>query len=173
MGGEMDRAQAEELSRRAGELFRSGRERIFDDVAQRRLHYHLLRLTLAGLTHEDVEDLRELGRRVFEDGDVAEQSARISRRADASALAMAIVGVVDGVAQAGNGAPREQVMLGAILGAYAVVGGSGAFSGVAREDLQTAAVLCAVGGALATSASPVVLDRIAQVGLEEYLSHQD
>ncbi|MFD0353074.1 hypothetical protein ACFVHW_04880 [Streptomyces sp. NPDC127110] len=167
----MSTSHDEDPSRHAGELFSAGRHRIFDDTVQRRLRYHLLRLTLAGLTQKDVEDLRELGRRVFEDGDVAEQSTRIRQRADASVLALAIVDIVERADD--HDVPRERVMVGALLGAYATVGGTSVFSAVSREDLQAAAVLAAVGGALAASGSPRVFHVIDAVGLEEYLDHRD
>lgn len=166
----MSTSHDEDPSRHAGELFSAGRARIFDDTGQRRLHYHLLRLTLAGLTHEDVEDLRELGRRAFQDGNVAEQSTRIRERADASVLALAIVDIVERAVD--HDVPREQVMVGALLGAYTAVGGTSVFSTVLREDLQTAAVFGAVGGALAASSVPRVFHVIDKVGLEEYLDHQ-
>jgi DNA-binding transcriptional ArsR family regulator len=151
---------AEDPSHEAGELFRFGRDFIFDDVAQRRFHYHLLRLTTAGLTEADVEELYKLGRLAFEDLDVTEQSTRIKQRADASTLAVAIADILE----AASGGHRARVMIGAVLGAYAVLG-------IPHENRSTASVLGAVGGALATN--PVVLDRIDDVGLTEYFSMQE
>ncbi|WP_406389682.1 hypothetical protein [Streptomyces sp. NBC_00887] len=166
----MSTSSAQDVSREAGELFRSGSERVFDDVAQRRLRYHLLRLTTVGLTETDVEDLRELGRLAFEDVDVTDKSTRIKQRADASALAVAIADILE---QPPNRGSRARVMVGAVLGAYAVVGGTAAAGGMTRQDRSAAAVLGAVGGALAASTIPTVLDRIDHVGLSEYLSMQD
>lgn len=166
----MSTSRAQDLSREAGALFRSGSERIFDDVAQRRLRYHLLRLTTVGLTETDVEDLRELGRLAFEDVDVTDKSTRIKQRADASELAVAIADILEQAPVRGS---RARVMVGAVLGAYAVVGGTAAAADMTRQDRSAAAVLGAVGGALAASTIPTVLDRIDHVGLSEYLSMQD
>ncbi|WP_406292077.1 hypothetical protein [Embleya sp. NBC_00896] len=131
----------------------------------RRLRYHLLRLTTVGLTQVDVEDLGELGRLAFEDVDVIEQSTRIKQRADASALAVAIAEIVEQSAR--RDGPRARVMVGAVLGAYA------ALHDIPQENESTVAVLGAVGGALAASTMPVVLDTIDQVGVGEYLSMRD
>jgi hypothetical protein len=150
----------EDLSREAGDLFRLGKDFIFDDVAQRRFHYHLLRLTTVGLTAADVEELHTLGRLVFEDLDVTEQSTRIKQRADASTLAVAIADIIE----AASGGHRVRVMIGAVLGAYAAIGNS-------RDNRSTASILGAVGGALATD--PVILDRIDRVDLTDYFSRQE
>lgn len=91
----MTSSSADDLSREAGELFDSGRRRIFDDVGQRRLHYHLLRLAAAGVGSDEVDDLRELGRLAFADLDVTAQAKRIRERPGAGALAVAIAGVVE------------------------------------------------------------------------------
>ncbi|MBT2546670.1 hypothetical protein J7E99_40010, partial [Streptomyces sp. ISL-44] len=136
------------VSRRAGELFRSGGDRILDDVGRRRIQYHLLRLTLVGLTRDDVEDLRELARLAFEDADVTGQAAKIKERAGASTLAVAIADIVEQARAAGPQGSRAQVMMGAVLGAYAMVGGTVAESDLPFESLPAAAVVAAVGGAL-------------------------
>ncbi|WP_314252630.1 hypothetical protein [Streptomyces sp. DSM 40907] len=149
---------SEDVSREAGEQLGFVFSFIDSDVHQQRLHYHLLRLASYGLAQEEVEDLRELGRLAFEDADVTEQSAKIKQRAGASALAVAIADIVE------RGGPRPQVMMGAVLGAYA------GLRGIPSMDRSTMAVLGAIGGAIATVISPIVFERIEVVGLERYLS---
>ncbi len=61
-----------------------------EDAGPQRLRYHLLRLTVAGLTEHDVEDLGEPGRLAFQDSDAAEQAEKIVERPDASPLARPI-----------------------------------------------------------------------------------
>ena len=166
-------SDAAEVSRHAGELFRSGGDRIFDDVGQRRIQYHLLRLTLVGLTPKDVEDLRELARLAFEDADVTEQATKTKGRAGASALAVAIADIVEQARTAGPQGGRAQVMMGAVLGAYAMIGGTVAESDLPFGSRPAAAVVAAVGGALAASGAPVVFEQIDRVGLPGYLGKQE
>ncbi|CCK24499.1 hypothetical protein BN159_0120 [Streptomyces davaonensis JCM 4913] len=163
----MSTSSTQDISRAAGNLFGSGADRVFDDVAQRRLHYHLLRLTLVGLTREDVDELRGLARLVFDSADVSGQAERIRQRPGSSGLAVAIADIVQ---SSTDGLPREQALLGAILGAYTMTGGSAAAAGLPADFRDTAAVLGAVGGAIAASTSPLVFERIGQVGLADYLS---
>ena len=161
-------ATENDLSREAGEHFRSSTDLSFDDAMQRRLRYHLLRLTVVGLTSDDVEDLSELGRLAFQDSDVTEQSTKIKQRPSASPLAFAIADILE---RAGGGRPASvslrTVMLGAVLGAYTALGG------VPDDHRSTAAVLGAVGGAIATSTSAVILANIDQLGSIEYLANEN
>ncbi|MFF4420010.1 hypothetical protein ACFY04_04320 [Streptomyces sp. NPDC001549] len=149
---------SEDVSREAGAQFGFVRSFIHSDVQQQRLHYHLLRLTTVGLTQEEVKDLRELGRLAFEGADVTEQSTKIKQRAGASALAVALADIVE------QGDPRPQVMVGAVLGAYA------GLRDIPGMDESTVAVLGAIGGAISAAISPIVFERIEVVGLERYLS---
>jgi hypothetical protein len=71
------------FSHEAGEQFDSAARFGFEDTMQRRLRYHLLRLTVVGLTQQDVQELGELARLAFEGSDVSQQAATISRRVDA------------------------------------------------------------------------------------------
>ncbi len=161
-------AEANDLSREAGGHFRSAVDLSFEDAMQQRLRYHLLRLTLVGLTREDVEDLGELGRLAFQESDVTGQATKIKQRPDASSLAFAIADILE---RAGGGVrgpvSLRTVMLGAVLGAYASLGG-------VRDDAQTAAaVLGAIAGAVATSTRTFVLDNIDRRATAEYLSMEE
>jgi hypothetical protein len=156
-----------QLSRAAGEHFQASTQFSFEDAMQRRLRYHLLRLTAVGLTADDVRDLSELGRLAFQDSDVTEQSTKIKRRAEASPLAFAIADILE---RAGSASPSSvrlrTVMLGAVLGAYTALGD------LPGDDRSAAAVLGAVGGAVAASTSAVVLANIDQLGSADYLDDE-
>ncbi|MEV7181649.1 hypothetical protein [Kitasatospora sp. NPDC093679] len=52
----MSTSSTQDVSRRAGDLSRTGRDFVVEDAGLRRLRHHLLRLTLAGLTHPEVDD---------------------------------------------------------------------------------------------------------------------
>jgi len=156
------------FSQEAGEQFDSAARFGFEDAMQRRLRYHLLRLTVVGLTQQDVKELGELARLAFEGSDVSRQAATISQRADASPLASVIAQVMERAA-AGLGGPVRMpvVMLGAVLGAYAALRHAG------EGDQSDAAVAGAVGGAVAASVSGFVLDNVDQVGAAEYVRMDD
>ncbi|SEE60002.1 hypothetical protein [Streptomyces sp. TLI_105] len=158
----MSTSSAEDISRRVGEAFGFDQGMVFEDLQLTRLHYHLLRLTTAGLSEGDVAELRELARLAFENSNVDAQCDRIRDRDGASAVAVTIASIVRG---GGIGdTPRGQVMLGAVLGAYA------SMLDTLDRDRSTMAVLGAIGGGLAASAMPVIQERIDVVGLAEYLS---
>src|SRR5690348_15879531 len=82
------------FSHEAGEQFDSAARFGFEDAMQRRLRYHLLRLTVVGLTQQDVQELGELASLAFEGSDVSQQATAISRRVDASPLATAIAQIM-------------------------------------------------------------------------------
>ena len=156
------------FSHEAGEQFDTAARFGFEDAMQRRLRYHLLRLTVVGLTQQDVQELGELARLAFEGSDVSQQAATISQRVDASPLASAIAEIMQ-KATAGPGGPVRMpvVMLGAILGAYTALHHAG-------EPAQSdAAVAAAVGGAVAATVSGPVLEIIDQVGTAEYVRTDD
>jgi hypothetical protein len=124
-----------------------------EDAQLRRLRYHLLRLTLAGLTPTDVTELSELGRLAFEGLDLTKQLAHIQQRTDASPLALTITDIV---ARAGQGQPApvtpQSVLLGAVLGAYASVGN------IDRQGSSLEAVFGAIGGAIAVATYAFIVD---------------
>ena len=108
----------------------------FED-ARRALRYPLLRLSLVGLSQQDMKELTELGQAVIQEGDVREAARRIEERRGASPLAVVIANIVH------NAEKRDEreVMLGAIFGAYA---------GLESRQMGEA-ILGAIGGALAAT----------------------
>ena len=154
----------DEMAHRAGEFFRVAAGLSFEDAEPQRLRYHLLRLTVVGLTKEDVADLAELGRLAFQDSDVKKQATKIKQRVDASPLAFAIADIVEQAGDVlGGRVSTKTVMLGAVLGAYTSLGGA---SDVPQSSVAT---LGAIGGAVAVSTNAFVADNINQKSWFEYL----
>ena len=111
------------------------------DIARRRLRYHLLRLTVAGLAREDIGDLLVLADRAFSDVDTGPAATAITGSAEASPLARCIAEIVG---QPSRAHPRDR-LLGAVFGAYA---------GVAKgpdDQKASMAMTGALAGALALS----------------------
>jgi len=157
-------SESRSVFREAGEHFESAARFGFEDAMQRRLRYHLLRLTVVGLTRQDVEELGKLARLAFDDSDVTQHATMLRQRADASPLASAIAEIMASAALGVGGPVRlPEVMLGAVLGAYAALRDAG------DAKQADAAIAGAVGGAVATAVSGVVLSNIEQVGATEYL----
>lgn len=161
-------SDGDDLSRTAGENFGLAAQMSFEDAMQRRLRYHLLRLTAVGLHRDEVEDLGELGRLSFGESDVTGQTTKIKERPGASSLAFAIADMVERAdGGAGGAVSRRGVFTGAVLGAYAALGD-------VRDIDQTAvAVLGAIGGAIAASTSTFIADHIPEGSLSEYLSMKE
>ncbi|MEW1911011.1 hypothetical protein AB0442_21600 [Kitasatospora sp. NPDC085895] len=157
------RAQDPGPSPETGRAFRIARDFVFEDAALGRLRYHLLRLTTVGLTRDEVEDVRELGRLAFDGADPAGCAARIRDRAGASRLAVAFVEIVE------RAEPDERgpVLVGAVLGAYAGLGSVGSGEGTA------AALLGAVGGAVVAASRFFVERRMQLEGPAVYLGAED
>jgi hypothetical protein len=147
----------------AGERFEEAARLAFEDAQQRRLRYHLLRLTVAGLSHDEIRPLVELGRLAFDGADVTEQVRMIQERPGATPLASALAAIVQRGPVGPDSAGRADVLIGAVTGAYAGLssGGSG--------DRAEAAVLGAVGGGTAVAVGRFVRERISEVGESEYL----
>ncbi len=166
--GALAMSPVEELAGDAGERFHSGDGFAFQDAMQHRLRYHLLRLTVVGLSQDEVVPLVELARVAFDGGDVTAAAAAIRERPGATPLAAALAAIVERAAPGGGSrGGLADVLLGAVVGAYA---------GVAERsdrDREQAAVLGAVGGAIAASTGPFVRARIADVGVAEYLRTDD
>jgi hypothetical protein len=154
------------LMRDAGERFHRAVEFAFDDALQRRLRYHLLRLTVVGMSHDEVPLIVELARRAFEDADVAGQATAIRERPGASVLASAIADVVERSRTGDQFAPRADVVVGAVVGAYAGLMDAGSAD---PAEATTAAVLGAVGGGTAVSVGRFIGTQLAAVGAAEYL----
>ena len=162
-------SQPEDISREAGQRFSGAGGFSFEDAQLLHLRYHLRRLTVVGVTQEDVTDLAELGRLAFQEADVAQQVAKIKQRSDTSPLAFAIADIVE---QAGSGigvgpASRRAVMWGAVLGAYTGLG-----EDQPNQQLN-ASVLGAIGGAVAVSTSTFVVERVDEQAWAEYLRTED
>ncbi len=156
--------ETKKTPREAGEHFGAATQLSLEDAQQHKFRYHLLRLTLVGLTQEDIEDLGELGRLAFQESDLTDQANKIKQRAGASSLAFAIADILE---RAGSGEGRSKAaMLGAVLGAYTSLGGGG------DRDVDVA-ILGAIGGAVAMSTSAFILDNINRQSWAEYLRMQD
>ena len=161
-------ADSQETARAAGQHFRSSAQFAFEDANPQRLRYHLLRLTVVGLSREEVEELVELGRLAFQESDVTERTTAIKERAGVSPLAVAIADVVEQAASGTRGpASLRDVMLGAVLGAYA------ALERVADLDESVVAVLGAIGGALATSTNALINANSSRQFWAEYVHMED
>ena len=153
------------LLRDAGERFENGLDFAFQDALQRRLRYHLLRLTVVGLSRDEVPLIVDLARQAFEDADVTDQVSAIRDRPGASVLASAIAGIVGGAGR-GHVRPTRGGRVGAVVGAYAGLMDAG---GGDDADATAAAVLGAVGGGTAVSVGRFIQEQIAAVGVGEYL----
>jgi hypothetical protein len=156
-------SETTDISRAAGDQFRSASDFSFSDAERQRLRYHLRRLTVVGLTRQDEEDLLELGRLAFLDADVTEHATKIKQRSDASPLAFAIADILD---QAGRG-NLKAVMLGAVLGAYT------SLRGVPEVDQSAVAVLGAIGGAVAMSTGNFISENIDRRSWDDYLRKEE
>jgi hypothetical protein len=164
-------SETQTLPHDAGERFDRALTFAFEDAMQRHLRYHLLRLTVVGLSHDEVPLILELGRQAFAEADVADQVSAILNRPNVSALASAIAGVVQRSRPGGDPlAHRASVVVGAVVGAYAGLLDAGSAE---PADAMTAAVLGAVGGGTAASLAPFINQQIADVGVPEYLRTSD
>jgi hypothetical protein len=154
--------------RDAGERFDEAVGFAAEDAMQRRLRYHLLRLTVVGLDRDEIPLILELAQLAFDDQDLAVRAAAIRDRPGASAIAAAIAGVAER-SRTGGGpfAARGAAVIGAVVGAYAAMADAGSGH---PADASTAAVLGAVGGGTAVSVDRFVHEQILAVGLQEYLS---
>jgi hypothetical protein len=146
----------------AGERYDWAAQFVREDMEQRELRYHLLRLTAVGLRREEIEPLLVLARAAFADADVTVPAEAITGAADTTPLARAIAGIVGASGLGGGGLPRAAVMTGAVVGAYTALGNG-------SVDQTTAASLGAVGGALARGFGARLDETIAAVGAEAYL----
>jgi hypothetical protein len=126
------------------------------------LRYHLLRLSLVGLSEQDREELSELARLAFQGSDVAEAAGRIKQRESASELAVAIADIVSRAQ--GN---KKAALLGAVFGAYAGLEAVGE-----NSDKRLQAVLGAIAGALAASATSFTEARLEQEAWAKYVQSE-
>ena len=163
-------SETQTLSSDAGQRFDEAVDFAFEDAQQRLLRYHLLRLTVVGLSRDEVPLILELARSAFDDADVADRVRAITDRPGASVLASAIAGVVERIRTGSPFAPRGDVVVGAVVGAYAAMRDAGSGN---REDATAAAVLGAVGGGTAASVGRFIQEQIAAVGVPAYLATDD
>ena len=161
-------SEAENLPRKAGEHFSVAANFSFEDAQARRFRYHLLRLTVVGLTEEDVKDLGELGRLAFLESDVTAQATKIKQRASASPLAFAIADIMQHAGSEFPGrASLKAVMFGTVLGAYASLGR------ISDIDESAVAIVGAIAGAVGTVTSTFIADIINRLSWAEYLNMEE
>jgi hypothetical protein len=158
------------LLRDPGERFDQAVNFAVEDAQLRLLRYHLIRLTVVGLSRDEVPSIIELARLAFDDGDVTDQARAVRERPGASPLAAAIAGIVERSRTGGLFAPRGEVVVGAVIGAYAAMMDAG--SGNAA-DAPAAAILGAVGGGTAASVGRFIQQQIAAVGIPAYLDSDE
>jgi hypothetical protein len=161
-------ADPQETSRATGDHFNTSVRFALEDTQPRRIRYHLLRLTVAGLSREDVAELGELARLAFDGLDVAEQTAKIKERSDASPLAFAIADVLEQAAGGVRGpASTRDVMVGAVLGAYTGLGD--------MPDLPkpVVAIIGAIGGAVAMTGNAAIAHNVDRQAWAEYLRMEE
>jgi hypothetical protein len=106
--------------------------------ARNGLHYMLLRLSVAGLTTDEQEQLLELGARTFSGGDADNVASKIISNQQASPLAVAIASIVQK-----SRLSKKMSMLGSVFGAYSALG----------EPTPEHCILAAAAGAVALSTS--------------------
>jgi hypothetical protein len=159
-------SDTQSLMRDAGERFENGIGFAFEDALQRRLRYHLLRLTVVGLSRDEIPLIVDLARLASEDADLAAPARAIRERPGASVLAAAIAAIVERPRRGTQFRSRAEVVIGAVIGAYAGLMDAG---GGDPAEATTAAVLGAVGGATAVSVGGFIHEQIEAVGVSEYL----
>jgi hypothetical protein len=126
----------------------------------------LFRLTVVGLSRDEVPLILELARLAFADPDVTEQVSALRDRPGASELASALAAIVERSRPEGPFTGRGEVVVGAVVGAYASMRDAGAGDPAAAT---AAAMLGAVGGGTAASVGRFIQEEIAAVGVAEYL----
>jgi hypothetical protein len=156
-------AGLEQVIEQAAARFPAAADLALEDVQQHRLSYHLLRLTLAGLSRPDVRDLGALGRVVFDEGDVTTAAAAVEERADASSLARTIASIVGSAAGMPAVVDVRATMVGCVLGAYAYESGGN------EAERSQLAIAGAVGGALAGAISKAEFESAETAGIDIYL----
>jgi hypothetical protein len=137
---------AKDLPLKAGEFYRAAFDLTTND-AQAGLKYHLLRLSLLGLSEQDQKQLRELAELAFSDQDVAPSVGQINERKTASPLTVALADLI-GAAQ-----DKRIAVLAAVFGAYV-----GLTSG--PESKVTNGILGAIAGVVAVTTNDFVLHQL-------------
>jgi hypothetical protein len=163
-------SETQTLPRDAGERFDRAVDFAVEDAELRLLRYHLIRLTVVGLSRDEVPSLVELARQAFAGTDVTDRARAVRERPGASALASAIAGIVEQSRPGDPFAPRGDVVIGAVIGAYTAMVDAGSGTG---DDGVAAAILGAVGGGTAVSVGRFIQQQIAAVGIDAYLGSDD
>ena len=102
------------LARDAGRRFEEAVNYAIEDAQLRLLRYHLLRLTVVGLSRDELPLIVDLARRAFDDADVADQATAIRERPGASDLACAIAGIAERSRVGGPFGRRGDVVVAAV-----------------------------------------------------------
>jgi hypothetical protein len=160
-------SETQTLARDAGKRFDEAVGFAFEDAQLRLLRYHLLRLTAVALDRDEVPLIVELARRAFDGADVTDQARAIRDRPGATVLAAAIADIVEGGRPIDVLARPAEVVVAAVVGAYAGLMNAGSGN---REAATAAAVLGAVGGATAVSVGGFIHQQIEAVGVPAYLA---
>ena len=158
------------LARDAGRRFEEAVNYAIEDAQLRLLRYHLLRLTVVGLSRDELPLIVDLARRAFDDADVADQATAIRERSGASDLACAIAGIAERSRAGGPFGRRGDVVVAAVVGAYAAMMDAGSGN---DADATTAAVLGAIGAGTAATVGPFIQEQITAVGVAQYLSSDE
>jgi len=158
------------LARDAGRRFEEAVNYAIEDAQLRLLRYHLLRLTVVGLSRDELPLIVDLARRAFDDADVADQATAIRERSGASDLACAIAGIAELSRAGGPFGRRGDVVVAAVVGAYAAMMDAGSGN---DADATTAAVLGAIGAGTAATVGPFIQEQITAVGVAQYLSSDE
>lgn len=153
----------EDFARDVRGNYRSVAEFTVEDAQLRRFQYHLLRLSSMELSREEIPDLLELGRLVFQGSDATSHLDKIRQRPGLSPLAAAIADIV---AEGGRLGDHRAVLLGAVLGAYTTLIGAGESGG--EKERHTAAIVGAIAGAAALSTGAFILENLGKIGSAEY-----
>jgi hypothetical protein len=163
-------SETQTLLRDAGERFDQAVNYAIEDAQLRLLRYHLIRLTVVGLSRDEVPSIVELARQAFDGGDIMDRARAVRERPGASPLASAIAGIVERSRPGDPFAPRGEVVIGAVTGAYAAMMDAG--SGNA-DDAAAAGILGAVGGGTAVSVGRFIQQQVAAVGVAAYLGSDE
>jgi hypothetical protein len=159
-------SDSQALARDAGRRFEEAVGYAVEDAQLRLLRYHLLRLTVVGLGHDELPSIVDLARRAFDDADVADQATAIRERPGASELASALAGIAERSRSGGPFGRRGDVLVAAVIGAYAAMMDAGSGN---SADATAAAVIGAVGAGTAATVGPFIQEQIAAVGVAAYL----
>jgi hypothetical protein len=131
----------------ASSLYERATDHTFSD-ARNGLRYMLLRLSRAGLTTDEQEQLLELGAKIFSGVDADSLASKIISNEQATPLAVAIASIVQK-----SPLSKSMAMLGAVSGAYSVL----------DKPSPENCTLAAAAGAVALSTSEFLQKKVFDV----------